>query len=104
MFLSFNFEYEYSLLENELTFTKIINKERRRELLKADISKTECYGPLENMPANQQKVRSFLSNQGEEPCYYWITRDAKGDPLCILFQPTPAVLEVFAARASGKLR
>lgn len=104
LFLSFIYELEYSLLENEITFTKIINKERRRELLKANISKTVSYGPVEHMPAGQQKVRSFLSNQGEEPAYYWITEDAKGEKLCILFQPTPAVLEVFAVRARGKLQ
>ncbi|MBR6794101.1 MAG: hypothetical protein IKM48_07100 [Clostridia bacterium] len=104
LFLSFNYELEYSLLENELTFTRIINKERRREMCKADIAKTVSYGPMENMPKNQQKVRSFLSNQGEEPAYYWITLDKKGEKVCILFQPTPAVLEVFAVRARGKLR
>lgn len=105
LFLSFVYELEYSLLENEITFTKIINKERRRELLKADIAKTESYGPVEHLPANQKaKVRSFLSNQGEEPAYYWVTEDAKGEKVCILFQPTPAVLEVFAVRARGKLQ
>ncbi len=104
LFLSFIFEWEYSLLENEITFTKIINKERRRELMKADISKTVSYGPIEKMPKGQQKVRSFLSNQGEEPVYYWLTLDKKGEKVCILFQPTPAVLEVFATRARGKLQ
>ena len=104
LFLSFNYELEYSLLENEITFTRIINKERRREMCKADISKTVSYGPMENMPKGQQKVRSFLSNQGEEPCYYWITLDQKGEKVCILFQPTPAVLDVFATRARGQLQ
>ncbi len=103
LFLSFNYELEYSLLENEITFTRIINKERRREMLKADISKTVSYGPIEGMPKGQ-KVRSFLSNQGEEPCYYWITLDQKGEKVCILFQPTPAVLDVFATRARGKMQ
>lgn len=104
LFLSFSYELEYSLLENEITFSKIINKERRRELLKADIAKTESYGPIEHLPAGQQKVRSFLSNQGEEPAYYWITLDAKGEKVCILFQPNEAVLNVFAVRARGKLQ
>ncbi len=103
LFLSFNYELEYSLLENEITFSKIINKERRRELMKADIAKTVSYGPVEKMPKGQQKIRSFLSNQGEEPAYYWITQDEKGEKVCILFQPTWAVLDVFATRARGKL-
>jgi hypothetical protein len=104
LFLSFNYELEYSLLENEISFSKIINKERRRELLKADISKTECYGPIGHLPSNTPKVHSFLSNQGEEPNYYWITLNSKGEKVCVLFQPTPAVLEVFAVRARGKLQ
>ena len=103
--MSFNFEWEYTLLENEIAFSKIINKERRRELMKADISKTESYGPLENMPAaNGVKVCSYLSNQGEEPNYYWITQNKKGEKVCILFQPNEAVLNVFAVRARGAKR
>ncbi len=104
LFLSFVYELEYTLLENEISFAKIINKERRRELLKADIAKTEMYGPMERMPANQKNVRSFLSNQGEEPAYYWVTQTLKGEKVCILFQPTQAVLDVFAVRARGKLQ
>lgn len=104
LFLSFNYELEYTLLENEIAFSKIINKERRRELMKADIAKTVSYGPMENMPRGQQKIRSFLSNQGEEPAYYWITLDGKGEKVCVLFQPTQAVLDVFATRARGKLQ
>lgn len=104
LLVSFYYELEYSLVEDEITFSKIINKERRRELLKADISKTESYGPIEHRPEQSGRVRSFLSHQGEEPNYYWITRNIKGERVCILFQPTPAVLEVFAVRARGKLR
>ncbi len=103
LYLSFNYELEYTLLESEITFTRIINKERRREMCKADIAKTVSYGPMEKMPKGM-KIRSFLSNQGEEPCYYWLTLDAKGEKVCILFQPTPAVLDVFATRARGKLQ
>lgn len=103
LFLSFNYELEYSLLENEITFTKIINKERRREVMKADIAKTVSYGPLEKLPRGV-KTRSFLSHQGEEPCYYWLTQDAKGEKVAILFQPNERVLDVFATRARGKLQ
>lgn len=104
LFLSFNYELEYSLLEDEVSFSKIINKERRRELMTGAIAKTVSYGPIEKMPKGQQKIRSFLSNQGEEPAYYWITQDEKGEKVCILFQPTPVVLDVFATRARGKLQ
>ncbi len=104
VFLSFNYEWEYTLLEDEINFTKIINKERRREFLKASIAKTESYGPIANRPASNCKVRSFLTNQGEEPEYFWITYNAKGEKVCILFQPTPAVLDVFRVKARGKLR
>lgn len=104
LYLSFFYELEYTLLEDEIGFAKIINRERRKEMMKASIAKTESYGPIANRPAVQCQTRSFLSNQGEEPEYYWITYDAKGNKVCILFQPTPAVLDVFATRARGKLR
>ncbi len=104
VFFSYLYELEYTLLENEITFTKIINKERRREILKADISKTESYGPIEKMPAGVKNVRSFLSHQGEEPEYFWITQKKNGEPVCILFQPNERVLAVFSTRARGKLR
>lgn len=104
LYLSFFFEWEYTLLEDEIGFAKIINRERRKELMKASIAKTESYGPIANRPAVQCKTVSFLSNQGEEPEYYWLTYDEKGNKVCVLFQPTPAVLDVFATRARGKLR
>ena len=102
LFLSFHFEYEISLLENEITFTKIINKERRKELMKVDIAKTESYGLLQDLKDPPAKVRSFLSHQGELPEYFWITRNAKDERVCILFQPDERVLEVFQVRARGK--
>ena len=104
LFLSFIFEYEYTLLEDQISFSKVINKERRRDLLTASIKKTECYGPIENRPNGQYKVVSFLANQGEEPEYYWITAGSKGEKLCILFQPNQEILDVFNVRARGKLR
>ena len=104
LYLSFFYELEYTLLEDEIGFAKIINRERRRDLMKASIAKTESYGPIANRPAVQCPTRSFLSNQGEEPEYYWITFDEKGNKVCILFQPTEAVLDVFSVRARGKLR
>ncbi len=102
LFISFFFELEYSLLENELSFSKIINKERRRELMKADIAATERYGPLAHLPQNPGKIRSFLSHQGEEPPYYWMTKNHKGERVCVLFQPNEALREVFSVRARGK--
>ncbi len=102
IFLSYFYELEYTLLENEIRFSKIINKERRKELLVGDISKTVSYGPIAHLPQGSRNVRSFLSHQGELPEYYWITRDAKGAEVCILFQPDDAVLEVFKVRARGK--
>ena len=104
LFLSFDFEYEYSLVEDQISFSKVINKERRRDLLTAELKKTECYGPIENRPEGQYKVVSFLSHQGEEREYYWITADKNGGKLCILFQPNTEMLEVFSVRARGKLR
>lgn len=103
LYLSFFYELEYTLLEDEIAFAKIINRERRKDLMKASIAKTESYGPIANRPAIQCQTRSFLSNQGEEPEYYWITFDEKGNKVCILFQPNQAVLDVFAVRARGKL-
>lgn len=102
LYLSFFFEWEYTLLEDEIRFGKIINKERRKELSKISIAKTERYGPIENMPSINCKVISYLSNQGEEPCYYWLCSDEKGERVCILFQPDERILKVFEVRARGK--
>lgn len=104
LYLSFLYELEYTLLEDEIRFSKIINKERRKELSKISIAKTESYGPIENMPRVSCKVISYLSNQGEEPCYYWLCADEKGERVCILFQPDERILKVFEVRARGKMR
>lgn len=104
LYLTFFFEWEYTLLEDEVRFGKIINKERRKEMLTASITKTIEYGPLMNKPNADCKVISFLSNQGEEPEFYWITVTDKGDRVCILFQPDCRILEVFDRRARGKRR
>ncbi len=104
VFISFNYEWEYSLVEDEVHFTKIINKERRREVLKADLGKTVCYGPVEHLPAQTGSRRSFVSNGGELPVYYWVTEKKNGEKVCILFQPDERILGVFAVRARGKLQ
>ena len=104
LFLSFFFEWEYTLLEDEVRFGKIINKERRKEMLVASIAKTVEYGPLENKPSTDCRVISFLSHQGEEPEYFWLTFTDKGERVCILFQPDERMLEVFDRRTRGKRR
>jgi len=104
VYVSFQYEWEYSLVEDEILFTKIINKERRREVLKADLTKTQSYGPVEHLPSNTPTVRSFLSNQGELPAYYWITEKKNGEKVCILFQPDERMLGTFAVLARGKLQ
>lgn len=104
LYLSFFFEWEYTLLEDEIRFGKIINKERRKELSKLSITKTESYGPMENMPNSNCKMVSYLSNQGELPCYYWLCSDEKGERVCVLFQPDDRILQVFEVRARGKKR
>lgn len=104
LYLSFHFEYEFSLVEDEIRVAKIINLEKRKDLASFNIGKTESYGPIENLPQNPGKLRSFLTNQGEEPEYFWITHAEGGEKICVLFQPSEEVLEVFATRARGKLR
>jgi hypothetical protein len=102
-FLSFNYELEYTLVEDEIHFAKIINKERRKDLFTADIGKTVSYGPIEKKPAGNLPIRSLLSHQGELPAYFWITVDGKGNKICIFLQPNEEMLDVFATRARGKL-
>ena len=102
-FLSFNYELEYTLVEDEVHFAKIINKERRKELFTANIGKTISYGPIQKMPKGNMAVRSVVSNQGDLPEYFWQTMDAKGNKICILFQPDAEMLDVFATRARGKM-
>ncbi|MBQ3083948.1 MAG: hypothetical protein IJC46_00650 [Clostridia bacterium] len=104
-YLSFHYEYEFSLVEDELRVAKIINLEKRKELGTYFIGKTESYGPIENLPQSQRgHIRSYLTHQGEEPEYYWVTHVESGERVCVLFQPSETLLEVFATRARGKLR
>lgn len=103
LFLSFNYELEYSLVQDEIGFAKIINKERRKDVLTADIGKTVSYGPIEKMPKGNMAIRSLVSHQGDLQEYFWITFDGKGNKICILFQPNETVLDVFSTRARGKL-
>ena len=104
LYISFHYEYEFSLVEDEIRVAKIINLEKRKDLASFNIGKTESYGPIESMPHNPGKIRSFLTHQGEEPEYFWITYAEKGEKTCVLFQPSEEVLEVFATRARGKHR
>ncbi len=104
LYLSYHFEYEFSLVEDEIRVAKIINLEKRKDLASYNIGKTESYGPIENLPQNSGKLRSYLTHQGEEPEYFWITYGERGEKVCVLFQPSQEVLEVFSTRARGKLR
>ena len=102
VFISYKYELEYTLLENEISFARVINKERRKELLVADIAETERYGLYNGQPAEGMRTVSLVFNQGELSVYYWITRNKKGERVRLLFQPNEAILGVFEVRARGK--
>ena len=107
VFCNFYVEWEYTLVENEIRFSKIINKNKRKELMTINLSKAEIIARTDDTENNHRFKNSDItklnfSSQTNNTTYFIITSNDKGNKVCIEFEPDSRMLENFATTLRGK--
>lgn len=97
IFQSFDVEYEYTYVNGEMDFDKIVAKSRRKRLLSVDAHKLEMIGPkdshhLESLRRSKYKTFDFSSRKEDHDVYEMYIR-TENELLQILFEPNQNMLE-----------
>lgn len=107
MFMNFYIEWEYTFVTNEISFAKIMNKSKRKDLLTCQMKDTVLLSKASNkahvgkIPSDAKKY-NFTSGTGAE-YYVWITKNAMGKNVCIFFEPNDEMLDLMSKQARGKV-
>ncbi len=107
IFCSFNVEWEYTLVGTELRFSKIINKNKRRELLTVPLAKVECVVPATEAKTNHQfktaqAMKYNFTSQTETKTYSMLCMTDKGKRVIIEFEPDSRMIDNFNTTLRGK--
>ncbi|MBQ8605239.1 MAG: hypothetical protein IJ408_00740 [Clostridia bacterium] len=107
LFCMFNVDWEYTLVGNELRFSKIINKNKRRELLVINFQKIDVIARTDDTEhnyqfKNNQSAKLTLTSQTSEQTYFLCGTTEKGKKVCIEFEPDSRMLDNFATTMRGK--
>lgn len=107
MFLNFYIEWEYVFVTNEVSFSKIMNQSKRKDLITCQLKDTVIMFKntdkerLSAIPKDAKKY-NFLSGTGEDH-YIWVTKDQKGRSVCIYFEPDERMLNCMRTLARSKI-
>ncbi len=98
IFCSFNIDWEYIFVDDEIRFSKIINKSRRKELVTVNLSKAEAVARVNDGAHNRllthrdYKHYYFKSNTTDD-CWFVAGLSSKGERICVVFEPDERMLE-----------
>ncbi|MBQ6946854.1 MAG: hypothetical protein IJN42_02305 [Clostridia bacterium] len=107
MFMNFYIEWEYTFVTNEVSFARIHNKSKRKDLLTCQVKDTIVLAKstdeehLSTVPKNAKKY-SFLSNTGTD-YYVWALQGKNGKNICIYFEPNEKMLNSIYTLARSKV-
>ena len=100
LFLLFNIEWEYTLVQDEIRFSKVINKSKRKELFTVSLSKVTALALVNTSEYNSiirrvnGKKYNFTS-QTKAPHYLLQATNKKGEQILVMFEPSEKMLESF---------
>ncbi len=96
---SFNIEYEYSMVNNEIDIDKIVNVRRRKRMTTINIRTIECFGrkndgsEFESCMKNTHTEKIYACrDKDDDSVYYAVYRENDADKM-ILFNPSDKMLE-----------
>lgn len=107
IFCNFTVEWEYTLVSNELRFSKIINKNKRRDIMTLNFSKIDTLARTDD-DANNYLYRSFqgtkqnFTSQTNATTYFLVGTNEKGKRVCIVFEPDERMIDNFKTTLRGK--
>lgn len=92
-----DYEYEYLLLNKELTIDKIIAKQKRKTVAEYDLSKMEVMCPinsheLDSYKARKVSMKNFDSGKADAKPYVIVLKDENGDQL-ICIEPNEELMK-----------
>ncbi len=96
MFMNFYIEWEYTFVTNEISFAKIMNKSKRKDVLTCElkdtivVAKSTDQQHLAMVPKDAKKY-VFLSNTGAEH-YVLAIKKNNGKVLSVYFEPNEKML------------
>ncbi len=98
IFNSFNVDYEYSLVDDELRFAKIINKSKRKELITIARSNIRMIarvndGAHNNVLSSDNSKKISLISQTNNEYYFMLASTKEGKSVCIFFEPNEKMCE-----------
>lgn len=106
IFVLFYVEWEYVLVDDEVRFSKITNKSKRRDVVTVLLSKVEVVSKITNTSQinrikNVEKKYSFIS-QCTNDYYFMVATDNSGKRVCIFFEPNDKMKDNFKKSLYGK--
>ena len=107
MFMNFYIEWEYTFVTNEVTFAKISNKSKRKDILTCQVKDTIVLAKstdkqhLSTVPKDAKKY-FFLSNTGAD-YYVWALQGKNVKTICVCFEPNAQLLDSIHTLARSKV-
>lgn len=107
VFNNFNIEWEYTLVDSEIRFSKVINKTKRRDIITVNLSKTEIIARVNDGDHNHpyktfQGAKYSMISQKTDDFYYIISFTDKGKRVCVTFEPDERMKENFNTTLRSK--
>ncbi len=107
IFCRFTVDWEYTLVDDEIRFAKIINKSKRRELVTVSLSKIETIARVNDKEHINALNKTFakkysLISQTNNDYYFIAGYDKEGKSVCVFFEPDERMRENFKTTLRGK--
>lgn len=107
IFSCFTVDWEYTLVDDEIRFAKIINKSKRRELVTVSLSKTEMVAKVSDKEHINALNKTFskkfsVISQTNNDYYFIAGYDKEGKSVCVFFEPDERMRENFKTTLRGK--
>ena len=107
IFNSFSVEYEYSVVDDEIRFAKIINKSKRRELVTINRDKIKIIARVNDSMhksalSNGIDKRYSLVSQTNDDYYFMVATVEQGKTVCVFFEPNDKMCENFRVKLPHK--
>lgn len=108
IFCNFSVEWEYTLVGDEIRFSKITNKSKRRDMFTIPLSKVEAVaiktsGEYNSIMRGVFNAKYNFTSQTKADVYVMSATTQNGKRVAVHFEPSEKMLENFKTTLRGKL-
>lgn len=88
-------EYDYTLLNNTFTISKIINNKKRKELISVDVNEFNSFGTIddgnyERVKNNRTIIKAYLNNDEK---HYYAVFNKENKNIILIFEPSIKMID-----------